>query len=48
MNSRVLKRKQKSPYQLSDNEKVEIEDEALMLDNIVVENELNDGVDSVA
>ena len=47
MNSRVLKRRQKSSYQLTDNEEVEMKDEALMLDSITVENELylNDEVD---
>lgn len=39
MNSRVLKRRQRSPYLLTDSEEVEMEDTELMMDNILIEND---------
>jgi len=40
MNSRVLKRKQKSPYSLTDEEQVQLENVALVLDGVITAEEL--------
>jgi hAT family C-terminal dimerisation region len=49
MNSRVLKNQQKSPYKMSEKEKVEMEDAALLLDEIPTQEELEyQGIDDDA